>query len=541
MYNILLVDDEMFVLNALSALLKEFTGKIGKIRMAQDGQRALQLMREEEADIVFTDIRMPYMGGMELIEHLVAESPKCKIIILSGYDNFTYAQKAIANNIYAYLLKPVRKKELYETLERFFEQDKTTAKRNQYIKQLERQLQNNLSTLKEQFFFDLSIGRYRKELADFLRLKFKKQHYKILVCTSKEFLPNSVDFPSEKTKQLALLEISNTAENFFKDKLDFEIFHLQHRVCLLISPKSTQNNIFLEGLLRSLQDEMLANSSIEISVGISSGFEQILDFSMHLEQALAALKQKIYFGNSAIVFYENIAQNPKQQIYLNIAQQKQQIYQALEAGHKETVEKLLIFCKNTLKAHQSYSLDFLKNIGLDILSIFTIFSFEHNIDTTNFLHKNKPPYESILLSQTLDEIFEPLLKTSYILLDILQKRNQLQMSSTVCKIKQYIKENLAEDLSLDQLSEVVFLTPNYISTLFKKETGVSFSAFVGMQKMEYAKKLLCQTKLKIYEVAEAVGYRDVQYFSRIFKKTFGKQPTDYRQVQLQAQESDAKN
>ena len=214
MYNILIVDDELYVLHGLKKLLLSVSKKINHVFVEQSGRNVLQLVEREQIDIIFTDIKMPNMDGIELIERITAMNIDAKIIILSGFENFEYAQKAIAYNIQYYLLKPITKKELTQVLEKVTREIEMEKSHHKYVAKLEQQLQANLPILKEKFFYELAIGQYNQEMADFLQVQNHGSCNKIMLIAVDDNRESKSNI-DEKTKQLNLLQITNACGKFF--------------------------------------------------------------------------------------------------------------------------------------------------------------------------------------------------------------------------------------------------------------------------------------------------------------------------------------
>ena len=538
MYKLLLVDDEEFVLSGMSRLLNSLIQTknlpIAEIRTAQNGLEAIELMEERPADVIITDIKMPGMDGMELIERLSDRNQNCKIIILSGFDSFKYAQTAIKNNIKAYLLKPVKRTDLELALEKVFGEISEEAGHADYVRKLEEQLTADLPILREKFFFELANGNYQKDLAEFLRLKLTHGPHQIALIVPDSFKANDYSQVAlEKDKQLILLQISNEFKQRMRPLMPCEAFQLHHRICVLISPQRFQNNIYLEHHLRAYQTQLQQERDITCSIGISQQFGNIEDFSFYLEEAYAALNQRILIGHHALIFYSDVFswknQRKDSALYEKAIRFKLDIYHALQAGQQEKVEKFLDRYKKELQLLPYCPLELIRTISSDLITTFMVFSFEQGIDSKSLLYSNHSPAELILLSNSLDDIFSILHQTTVQIFESLSVKSQADTISTIHRIKNYVHTHVSEDISLESISEVVYLTPNYISSLFKRETGVSFKDYVLQVKIQKAKELLQSNKLKINEIAQAVGYNNSTYFSKVFRRETGRYPSEYRQ------------
>lgn len=538
MYKLLLVDDEEFVLSGMSRLLHSLMQTknlpIEEIRTAQNGLEAIELMDQSPADVILTDIKMPGMDGMELIERLSARNQNCKIIILSGFDSFEYAQTAIKNNIKAYLLKPVKRTDLELALEKVFGEISEETGHAEYVRKLEEQLSADLPILREKFFFELANGNYQKDLAEFLRLSVMHGPHQIALIAPDSFKTNDYSQVAlEKDKQLILLQMSNELIQRIRPLIRCEAFQLHHRICVLLFPEDSQNNIYLEHHLKAYQTHLQQERNITCSIGISQPFVNIEDFAFYLEEAYAALKQRILIGHQALIFYSDVFpwQNQRKDsvLYEKSSRFKVDIYHALQAGQQDQVHSLLDAYKEELQRLPYCPLELIRTLSSDLITTFMMFSFEQSIDSKVLLYSNHSPAEVILLSNSLDDIFGILHQTATRIFESLSAKSQAETISTIRRIKSYVHAHVSEDISLESLSEVVYLTPNYISTLFKRETGVSFKDYVLQVKIQKAKDLLQSNKLKIHEIAQDVGYHSATYFSKVFRRETGLYPSEYRQ------------
>ena len=321
------------------------------------------------------------------------------------------------------------------------------------------------------------------------------------------------------------------AVSFFENCFYYIHFVIGRNICIFLSAQGQHgafNNNFIETQLKKFQKHIYTEYGLCISIGISSTFKDIKEFSNCFEQASTALAHKMYLGVKSLVFYDNISINAKKPVFFNFSSEKETIYRALNAGNHEQIMDIFNTLKHNFTGCTYYSPEFIKTLCLDIVAMLQIFAYEQSIEMDHLYDDKKNPSEIIMKAETVEEIFLTIVETYEKIHYSLKKKMTRQIESMIVKIKNYVTEHLSEDVTLHTLSSVVFLTPNYIGLIFKRETGISFKEYVIQTRIKKAKELLLHENLKIYEVAEHVGYRSVNYFSRIFKTATGVYPSEFK-------------
>ena len=400
MYKLLIADDEPKIRNGLKKMLDYSRFGIEVVGEADDGEVALHEVTEKSPDILFLDICMPFLNGLDLIRELKESARQCLIIIITGYDQFSYIQEAIKLQVFDYLLKPITKSGLEETLRRVCEELNRRRGRDQYFQWVNERLSENLDTVRQKFFLNLLKSPMNDEQISgsihYLNIHIEKP-IGVFVCKVMK-RPGFNAVSDSLDRSLMLYGIGNIAS---------ELLGAFSSVCLY----DEGGNIIVIG--------SVAGTS-EWSKVCGQLYSYIVD----------------YAGSPAVSSYEVV----------NSFQQIAEAYKRLSAGIRERASM-------------------------------------------------KPITTSII---------------------------------------QYIESNyFNNDFSLEQTAQKFQITPAYLSKLLKTETGDSFVDMLSKVRIRKAIAMMNSSPLKIYEIAELVGYSNQYYFSRAFKKVTGVSPVQFKEGKSQ--------
>lgn len=500
MYHILIVDDEKIERNGLKFLLKK-TGVELKISEAQNGKMALDYLKNNPVDILLTDVKMPFMDGMELIENVNKLNLDIKILIFSGFSEFEYAKRAMKMGVLDYILKPVDPKEFENAFAKVLKElDK---------KKVENQIrQKSLDFFKERILYLLVNGAtkddIKKETKGILDINFLSEYHKlILIEFNKEFF-------------------GKVGDSFFKDikeilKVNFEYLNLNTQQSLLFfKEKDLDWKHIATKLQLSIKNLYNENSFI----AISSDFNDYTEIPKIMEE-LEELMQDKFYQTETRIYFPN-----KEELGGDISQieedalmkkMKQDIKMKNINSLRDNFEKLC----NKFKTRSSFSQIYVKFIFSNILK-----DFYDNLPDVTEKELNK---EIDLLYRSTN--FQSVIDIVNLNIDRLEKVfniNPKMEHREIETIKEYIYKHYNQELSVDSLAEKVYIAPSYLSYLFKKETGQNLSKFIKSYRMEKAKEMLEETHNKIVNISMAVGYPNVSYFCQSFREYFGVSPQKFR-------------
>lgn len=529
---VLILDDEWIILDGLCSFPWEAYG-CRVTGSAGDGAEGLELAKKSPPDIVLTDIKMPVMDGLEFSRQIKEQYPDTEIIFLTGYDNFTYAQQALRIGVCEYLLKPVDFKEMHQVVDKVCTRVRTQRKHKKDYSELRKRFRQTLPLVKSKLISDLIYGRLKdhkemKERMKLLNIKIDKyvlvygrlNNYEEYQTTDLE--PGLFDFVvcnicEESLKECSLQVYSET------DTLGYcfvAVFSnsLDNRDC-------TNHCVWACGEIQKNIREVVQR---DISFGISMVKTDPYAMNQCYKEALDACEQNAYMGDGAgILAYSDVADSHVKA--WNITEgEKNRLFSEIAQGNLETAKKFVmkIFEEcNDLEIMRYAAMELLLS-GCQYLGHESA-AFHANMEKNTFLSDT---IEKIYSCHTRKDLLEILKKALGFMADRRKGEQADRKQRTAQGILDYIGEHYTEDISLDILSDYFKISKTYINRLLKNNTGKSFLEILLECRLAKAEELISENRYKIYEVAEMVGYHDLSYFIRAFKKKYGVTPNVYRRI-----------
>lgn len=523
MLKMLIADDEKIIRDGLMEAFDWHSMGIEVVGLAQNGEAALSLFSQHRPDIVITDIRMPHMDGLELIEKIRKQNRDVKIIILTGYDEFSYAQQSIKNNVFDYLLKPVKKAQLKESVLRAAEEIRRAAKKKAQEENFLEHINENLPVIQERFFKDLTENTSISEQAfeekvQFLGLDFDyhAQYFVLLL---------DIDDYERVTERISELN---------KQIIDYSVFEeLQHQAHIGAF-KSTMGRygVLIQGsreqaeqTARQLMELIESNYSISITVCISEPCMGANEIPKGFAQAKSALKYKVILGNGQIIWADDVNPNLSTFDYSSIQYEDDIVFHIknLDAdGLKKSMQAYTAYCQ----AHIPPEHIKMMYIKLYFVGLMNIMQMPGGSDGyfSNW-------YETALQldkSSSITDMCEIICTKFEDAISYLNQNRCKNANPIVDKIIAYLNENYDKPLSLKNIAAEVYLTPNYICNLFRKHVGKNIGDYLNEIRIEKAKELLKDPRYKLYEISNMVGFTDSRYFGSLFKKHMGIGLSEYR-------------
>ena len=500
MYRMLIVDDEKNERDCILYLLKN-SGFELEIREAEDGIAALDLLKVWPAHILFTDVQMPRMDGLELIREALKLYPDIRPIIFSGYADFAYAKTAISLGVENYILKPVVPEEFTKTLCSLIgqldeEQVSLHQKENQQLFLLQYSLQLAIS------------GSFDESKADsFLFEQFSSFQYMVMFLFKNDFLlhQSSAFFDSLRN-------------NLTPEAVSVNISPEQ--AVLFVRTPILDARHFCNKLLDHIRSTFPCDCYIAITKPLSeySSFKQAFSsLEQQIEQRFFLPDTPIFLPDDAPTQYPQNAEDDSQLLPL--------IKNALTARSQTLLEEYLNHLFDKYKVGVNQSQIYVKFLFSNVLTI--LYPAIPAQAQGNF-----PPLETMIanlyLQPDISEIIRIVREVSKPILDSFSTGPDSMRKEVSCAIS-YIANHYSEDLSAEILASAVYLTPDYLSRLFKKSTGKSISQYIRQYRMEKAKDALLHTRKKVIDIGTQSGYPNYSYFCQSFREYFGSSPEKYRQ------------
>lgn len=525
-YTVLLVDDEEEVIQVIIKKIDWESLGFTVIGYANNGVKALEMVEEFQPDVVMTDIKMPYMDGMELCKRIKAEFPATKILLFTGFDEFEYAKEAVHLEVGEYILKPVNSAELT----RVFAQMKTkldqeiSDKRN--VEVLQKYYMESLPFLQANFYSSLIEGRiHENEVPKYLldyQISFNGPFYCCLIVHT-----SSSRVPEEMNPLLLSTSVQKQAKERLGEKWRAKCFSYLGNTILIMQLRS-------ESEVSELTDECdrfcrYADRIIgaAVTVGIGQVCGNILELPMSYASAREAVSYRVLYGASRAINIKEIAPREISSSGAVNDTELPNLFKMIRLGSEEEIAKAagkyLKQLSLSAKSLQQYHV-----AVMELISELYRFAANNDIGTEDFLGDLRKLYSTLLDLET-DALGRWLIDVSLAFRERLINARSSSTKSYVFKAMDYVHNNYAdEELSLDHICRILNVSNSYFSTVFKKETGNSFIGYLTDYRMEQASRQLIETDEKNYIIAKNVGYADPNYFSYVFKRQFGVSPSKYR-------------
>jgi two-component system, response regulator YesN len=510
MYSILIVDDDRIVRESVKFLIDEYHLPF-TISEAPNGKAALAHLKDQPTDILFTDIKMPFLDGLELAYEARELNPNIKIVILSAYGEFDYAKKAIELKAIRYILKPINISEFLHVMRETVELCKEEEKKKQ--------------AEQEHAEASLKAERYEKEKLLMNLLSGSAVDDKMLSTLRRyDFLYGQavrmvlIDIRSrffDKNNDRFLAELKNIAPR------EFEYLNLNERQSVLFIKlnNASDEEEAVRGFFNNLKEALISKFDVEPCLVISKAIESANNIRNEYSSLENTLNYRFYNPGSFILYTESKA------IYTNYG--------------FESIDDIL---ENVKKAVYTNQIDDVKS-GIDLIiealkhgeGISPIYAKSVFIDIIRLL-KTKKSSRNVNLDKQIDTVIQSIDIKSLknIISDELghfaeDSRGTDSDKNIVNEVYKIVHKKYYEDINLEWIADQIFLSAGYLSFLFKKETGISLIKYITQYRMEKAKELLDNSNLKINDIAEKVGYSDPSYFSMVFKNNVGFSPNRYRE------------
>ncbi|QAY65262.1 response regulator [Paenibacillus protaetiae] len=546
MFRLLVVDDETIIADGLSEILQNTAALELDVYKAYSGLEAVKLFDRTRFDIVLTDIRMPEMDGLQLLEQIRKRWPECKVIFLTGFNEFSYVYSAIQYEGVSYLLKTEGYDKIISKVEAAVAEIETGLKAESLLQKAQEQLaamqgllQNDyvLRVLKEQLDREEINQAQLNELS--IPLRADKPVLIMLGRTAASSKPYS-----EKSKQLYTIRL--IAEQYLASHVSMTAAVNENRdIVWLIQPRAEEEAESFERALTFVKGSVeLVQAACRESAGETVSF--VLDDSPaawpHIAERFATLNMlmnyRIGHGCGMLLLDKQLMDSGLQPSGTAKEQPPHMLRQSrlamladqLEHGQREAFYRNLHESAQSLQRitgmHDMQAQQFYYSVGLIYFSYMNRWQLVEPLAAQISMHKLMQPGEH----GSWNSAFEYLEHVGEVLFNMQNQEEERRANAVITIIQKHIQDHLhnPDELSLVRLAELVYFNPSYLSRLFKQMTGVNLSEYITSCRMQKAKRLLEQPDIKIQDVAERVGYGTATNFTRSFRKLLHMTPQEYR-------------
>ncbi len=531
MLKLFVVDDESWVRQGLRTTIDWTTYGIEWSGEADNGEEALRLITANVPDIILTDIKMPSMDGLVFMEEMKKTGISAKVIFISGYNDFAYAQKAIQLGAFDYILKPVEETILIDIMQRCVDEILTEKKKLEQTRQLSGRIRESLP-LARQRFLELCLleGQVPQIEVKWEALNIDLNPNRLLVATATvhEWRTEELD---ESGFSLIRFGLGNIAEELYIAAGISCISCPLHQhdvvdLAVILSPPAPYAIADVAEFARKWILEADRVLGLKISVGISSPLPR-RDLSHAFKEAVSNTANSFYsgFGGCHLTVEQPGSEAKSIQASMDPAWSNRVVF-ALKLSDYRQLNDLLdeqIHYLNSLKGNLS-ALTVRQNVNLLMQSILT--KWEEILAQIQASDKRSLTYEQTM---RLYRFVLPHMKDVFFSVFYIAGAGALSNPKhTIQLALEYIHRHYQTNIGLNDVAARLYMNPSYFSRVFHEEMAETFSKYIVRLRMKKAKELLKQTPLRIYEVADKIGYKDFRHFVKTFKETEGVSPAEFR-------------
>lgn len=538
MYTVIFADDEEELRKAIIKKIDWNAIGFEVIGEAENGAEALELVEKLGPDLLLTDIKMPFVSGIELARQAREIRPFMQIAFLSGYESFAYAQQAIQYNIISYLLKPISAEELTEELIRIREK---LDERFQMLKtgEAESDLREKAHRLELMEFLmpvfmdqdDMALGK-RKEKKEWMEQQAVNLGLRKTLDTEVRYLVLVTSLEGDSGENLTKPELILFVDSILKKYVQYGSVFSGGKIISVLSAGGREAVKYIHILVTEIQQSAERILGMKSRVGVSREFSRIAAGGTAYSEALAAMHY-VPSGTAGIQFISDIESGTARE-YEYIEETVTKLDQLIKTGSRSELEQFLagLFSKVREEKGTGNSCELLVIQILATVYRTVNMSLDNNVPTEiltrfSFLERG--------FTDSIDAVQTRVIGLCRQAQDIISNHRKVSSEILSDKAIQIIETEFGDEmLTLVSLSERLHISSNYLSATIKKNTGETFISLLTRKRMEKAKEYLLCTPSKIQEIAGRCGYSDQHYFSYCFKKYYGKSPNKMRESAAKA-------
>ena len=528
-YKIMLVDDEEEVRTSIIRKIDWQDAGFEVIGDAENGKEALEKIEQNEPDVVLTDIRMPYMDGLEMAENIRQRYPSIKIVIFSGFDEFEYAKKAIKLNVIEYILKPVNVEELTAILKKIKKNLDEEIEQKRNVTLLRESYIKSLPALREHFLNDLIQGGMEET-----QIEEKLNEYAIDVAGAVKWVIAAIHLePDDKAvslhqqRELIPISVRNLIEEKLEGQYRFIVFHSSFETILLVAIDKDNTQTGLIALLGDICKETKKILEVSVTIGVGESCSSLTDLSRPCHTALNALGYRAITGSGGVICIGDMEPSGHEKLRFD-SRMESELIAAVKFGPEEKIRSVIDGIVSRMEDARVHYRQYQAYV-LAIINVLTQLSQQYDLRISEMFGVENDYFEILGRVQKMENVRPYLTEVALKMNAGMEEERSNTTKNVIREAKQYIQDNFQDpDLSVEKICRHLHMSPAYFSTMFKKETGQAYIAYLTDVRLGRAVELLMATDDKTYIIAEKVGYPEQNYFSYVFKKKFGVSPTRYR-------------
>ncbi len=514
MFSVLIVDDEVITRRGLKSHVDWEKLKIDKIYDSGNALEALELVKKVKPDLVLSDVCMPGMNGIEMCTRIREIHKDCQIVFLSGYSDKEYLKGAIQLEAVSYVEKPISIEEVEEALLRAVEKQRKIKQKNEKIRRL---VTENHSMTARHLIEKMSIPHLKRELLeqDFAKLRLDWGEMQ-------EFAVVLFKLCSGENSETGLIQREIREE--FRG-ISYIYSMKEYGYLIFICAFSEHGPKKLTELAERIQQSIIRYKQSPYYCAVGECVSSIETIYESYQSAVIKMQQMRFWKKARFGYAKNLQEeklNFDEQVFVDFSQA---VKQYKEENAVRAMKRLYLFMQN----HQTVMVSSVKGIYFRFVEVlFQKAEFAVETPAADNAAIVGMIWEKLHEIDSLDGCQHYLEEETT---DYFKNIEELaQNNQTIIMIISYIQSNYKDkELCLENIAENVYLSPNYLSSLFKKKMGKTISQYIVDIRVQHAKELLRDRSMKLYDVAVKTGYKDANYFTKIFKKAVGVTPSEYRE------------
>lgn len=541
MFNLMIIDDEPIIRKGIRSVINWEELGCTVCAEAEDGQQGRELIENLRPDIIITDIKMPEVDGLTMIRDIKNLVPNCKVIILTGYRDFDYAYQAIKLGAFDFLLKPTKLEQLHDVVKRAVAELRAKTANDPETERLRKLYEKNLPLIKEKFLYNMLTGvatSSQNVVEEAQQLGVDIGRFQIVIVENGISRDKKDD--ESAGNPLYQFGIVSAFEETFSDFFGVQPVSLNsRRSAFVLSPKTEAAQSVggaaaccIETCCENLQKMVKSCFGFEVTVTVSGEGLGFADLAVKYRECCEAFKHSFYLGSQSIIFYDRIGSQIKQNDAA-LYECNNRLFELVKAGDVDGVSQ----CTAELLAC-------ITNMGLTDKEYIRRFYFD-TITVINTIRASALIAEDSLTPQNTGEgnLYNMIERCDSAgdlngLLESVARRAAAKigdydsgsMKLLLRKAVDYLNKHYSDPITLQQMANEIYVSPSYISRMFKKELGVNFVDYLNEIRISRAKDLLGDINYKTYEVADSVGISNPHYFSKLFRRYVGMTPSEYKEL-----------
>ncbi len=533
MFKLLIVDDDTMIREGIKNAINWPEQGFSDVITAENGEAGLTLFNEFLPEVVLTDIKMPGIDGLELLKAIKAIKQNTKVIILSGFDDFSYAQKAVKLGAFDYVLKTADMDEMTRIVKRAIKEIVAERLEEENEQKLRQQLKLSLPLLKyrylNQLIFDCDELDRLVNMMAFVDIHFSSETFFVSVVELDDLTHFTPEIPEEKRLIFKMKVFDIINEKFSPLGLCFETKN-EEFVCIYFCDEKlsvNDNKAIFTTNMEAVCEAVADKTNMSISIGCSRVGNGLVSVKPCYEEAKRALEHRLFTGKGSIIHIEDIAGYTSLHYHLN-KEHENKLLSSLRVGDRNIVTKTIESVFDDMKRCRNLEVNNFHQICIELFCIASRIVSEFDMNMEEIFGKKFLYFDEVKKYKTLIDTRKWMVSAFNQLTDHILNTKILKTKRIIEEARSYIDQNYEKELSLELMAEMFHISPNYFSSLFRLSVGQSFMEYIIERRIEKAKKLLGQKDARSFEIAEKVGYDNPYYFCRIFKKYTGLTPSEYR-------------